>query len=83
MAESIGGILISVGMNTSEYEKGVKRVKDSEAEIYKIEKDYRIKSAEQEQKIENALKNAQEADDKLFLAQQKLKKTPQKKTKRR
>lgn len=74
MAESIGGILISVGMNTSEYEKGVKKVKDSEAKIYKIEKDYRIKSAEQEQRIENALKNAQEADDKLFLAQQKLKK---------
>ena len=73
MAESIGGILISVGMNTSEYEKGVKKVKDSEAEIYKIEKDYRIKSAEQEQRIENALKNVQEADDKLFLAQQKLK----------
>lgn len=74
MAESIGGILISVGMNTSEYEKGVKKVKDSEAEIYKIEKDYRIKSAEQEQRIENALKRAQEADDKLFLAQQNLKK---------
>ena len=51
MAVSIGGILYSVGMNTSGYEAGAKKIESIEAKLRKQEKVNRFESAIEAKKV--------------------------------
>ena len=55
MAVSIGGILYSVGMNTSGYEAGAKRIESTEARLRKQEKANRFESAIEAKRVNTML----------------------------